>query len=108
MATVIKEYRCENCGDISKESHHDEVIEKCWVCGASLDQLICAPAIAKMGGPRTVGAMMEQNNKRNPLTREKHFGVGAEKKMAQEAKLKKIAKMTPEQKKKYIETGRGL
>ena len=108
MAIVTKEYSCEKCGIISCEQHHEETTEVCWKCGGEIEQYISAPLVAKLGGPRTVGSLIEQNNKNNPLTREKKFGVGAEKKLAQKEKLAKIARMTPEQKKKYIETGKGL
>jgi len=105
MALVTKEYNCPNCGDIEIFQTHTEISKKCPTCKAKIERVISRPLVAKDGGPRTIGSQIDLNNKRNPLSREKAFGVGAEKKLEAQSRMKKIQRMTPEQKKKFIETG---
>lgn len=77
---------------------------KCWECGSKqIERIITPPIVSKDGAPRTVGSYVARQNKRNPLTREKRFGEITEKKLSAEMRLRKISKMTPEQKQKYIE-----
>lgn len=103
---VIKEYECENCGRFEELQKHSSMFKKCPKCKSkNIERLISKPLVAKDNEPKTVGSMIERNNKRNPLTREKVFGVDAEKKLAEESKMKKLANMTPEQTKRYVEDG---
>lgn len=106
MATVVKEYQCANCIDkITIYQHHSETTELCPNCSGPIEQVISAPIIAKVGGPRTVGTQIEQNNKRNPLTREKIFGHDAEKKQNQKERLRKISKLDSSGMKNFLEKG---
>lgn len=104
MTSVIKTYRCDNCGDIERFEEHTHISKKCWECKSSnIERIITPPIVSKNASPRTIGSLIERNNRRNPLSREKQFGQITEKKLAKENKLRKISKMTPEQKQKYIE-----
>lgn len=104
MTIVIKTYRCPKCGDIERSEEHTSMARKCWECGSKqIERIITPPIVSKDGAPRTVGSFVERNNKRNPLTREKQFGNITEKKLEKESRLRKISRMTPEQKQKYIE-----
>lgn len=104
---VIKTYRCDNCGEYEVPEHHNETHDICELCGQlPAERIITAPIVAKDGEPRTVGSLIERNNKRNPLTREKQFGDLTEKKLEKQSRFQKINKLSPEQKKKFIETGR--
>lgn len=106
MGNVFKEYSCPKCGHIEIYQHHSKQSKKCPECSSPIERLISKPIVAKDGGPRTVGSQIELNNKRNPLTREKVFGVGAEKKIKEQERLKKIAKLdSPEKVKKFVEDG---
>lgn len=106
MGNVFKEYNCPNCGNIEIYQHHTSQSKKCPTCKAQIERLISKPIVAKDGGPRTVGSQIELNNKRNPLTREKVFGVDAEKKIKEQERMKKISKLdTPEKLKKFVEDG---
>lgn len=108
MAIVIKEFHCEKC-DNTFEDHvkHTVRSKKCPTCKTKCESLISLPSISKMGGPRTVGALMEQNNKKNPLSKEKALGSKEDlKKMEHQKHMKDLARMTPEQTKRYIETGK--
>ena len=106
MAFVTKEYACETCGEFEVSQKHTETFKRCPICDSiEIERIISCPAIAKMGGPRTIGALIDLNNSRNPLEREKTFGVGAEAKMKQDERLRKIQKMTPEQKHKFVIDG---
>jgi len=108
MSLVIKEYECVNCGLFEATQNHDEMYEYCPECDAPVERIIGLPAVSKLADPRTVGTMMERNNRRNPLTREKLMGSESEfnKKSEQAAKMKKINNMTAEQKERYIMTGK--
>ena len=104
MTIVVKTYRCPECGDIERSEEHTSIARKCWQCGSKqIERIITPPIISRDAAPRTVGSLLEKNNKKNPLTREKQFGKITERKLDKESKLRKIAKMTPEQKQKYIE-----
>lgn len=106
MALVTKEYFCENCGKMEFLQNHKEIHVRCPKCNSiEIERTISAPVVAKDGGPRTIGSQIELNNKRNPLSREKAFGVGAEKKIKAKEKMQKLQRMTPEQVNKYIERG---
>lgn len=105
MANVTKTYECPKCGDIEIFQSHKTTSKKCPTCKSKIERVITAPAVAKDGNPRTFGSMIERNNKRNPLEREKVMGVNADKKLAAESKMRKLAKASPEQIKKYVETG---
>lgn len=105
MANVTKEYLCEKCGEIEFIQNHKEVYKKCPICKSPIERLLSAAIIAKDGNPRTVGKLMEQNNKKNKLKREKVMGDITEKKLAKETHFRKLANASPAQKKRYIETG---
>ena len=110
MAKVIKEYECEICGPFEVEIRHDRQCRKCPKCKSTkIERLISRPVISKTAGPRTVGSLIEQNNRKNPLTREKIMGQSESehtKKSEQASKMRKLANMTPEQTEKYIHTGK--
>lgn len=108
MAQVIKTYECPECGIIEREEAHTSCAKKCWICKSKVDRIISAPIVSKDGGPRTVGALMDRNNKKNPLAREKRFQSAPTKESPQAAKLRAISKMTDAQKAAYIETGKGV
>lgn len=104
---VIKEYECDNCGIIEDLQAHDKTHKKCWKCGSKkLERLISKPLISKDGGPRTIGSLIDQNNRRNPLSRERAFGPDAEKKIKAQERMKKIQNLdTPEKMNKFIRDG---
>jgi putative FmdB family regulatory protein len=110
MATVIKEYECEDCGPFEVETKHDRQCRKCPKCKSTkIERLISRPVISKMSGARTIGSLIEENNRKNPLTREKVMGQSESehtKKSAEAQKMRKLATMTPEQTEKYIHTGK--
>jgi len=109
MTLVTKEYNCVNCGDFEVMQQHKEQLKKCPTCKSKeIERLISAPLVAKDGAPRTVGSLIDKNNKKNPLTREKQFGEISEKKLDRGSKIQKIARMTPEQQNTYIRTGKGV
>lgn len=104
MTIVIKEYLCPNCGEIERSQEHDQISRKCWICKSpEIERRISVPIFSKNMEPRTVGTFAEKNGRKNPLTREKQFGQITEKKLSAETRLRKISRMTPEQKQKYIE-----
>jgi putative FmdB family regulatory protein len=106
MALVTKEYGCDVCiKKFEVFQNHTETLDKCPTCGSNVEQIISAPIIAKVGGPRTIGSQIELNNKRNPLTREKIFGVDAEKKQKQRERLNKISKLDSSGMKNFLEKG---
>lgn len=105
MANVYKTYRCINCGEFEILQYHKDILEVCPTCDCYVDRLLSKPIIAKDSAPRTVGSLIELNNKRNPLTREKQFGVDAEKKMKQKERLDKISKLSGDGLKNFIERG---
>lgn len=104
---VIKNYRCPKCGEYEVDENHNETHKKCKICKKEkVERLLTAPIVAKDGEPRTVGSLIDRNNKRNPLTREKQFGDLNSKKLEKQSRFNKINKLSPEQKKTFIETGR--
>lgn len=105
MANVIKTYDCPKCGAIEIVQNHKEVSKKCPTCKAKIERTLCAPLVAKDAGPKTVGSLIEQNNKKNKLTREKTMGDITERKLSRETHFRKLANATPEQKRRYIERG---
>lgn len=105
MATVIKTYDCPKCGAIEITQSHNTISKKCPKCKSEIDRTLTAPLVAKDGNPRTVGKLMEQNNKKNKLKREKVMGDVTEQKLAKETHFRKLANASPAQKKRYIETG---
>lgn len=105
MAIVVKTYDCPKCGAIEITQGHKEQSKKCPTCKSQIERTLSAPLVAKDAGPRTVGSLMEQNNKKNKHEREKVMGEITEKKLAKQAHFRKLANATPEQKKRYIEQG---
>lgn len=106
MAFVTKEYECENCGVIEIFQKHTSISKKCPTCKSPIERLISRPLVAKDGAPRTVGMQMEINNRKNKYSREKAVGgEEKEKKLQGEAKWRKLANATPEQKQRYIDKG---
>lgn len=107
MANVTKEYLCEKCGEIEFIQNHKEIYKKCPICKSSIERLLSAAIVAKDGNPRTVGKLLEQNNKKNKLKREKVMGdIGVtEKKLEKESHMRKLANASPQQVKRYVETG---
>lgn len=110
MAKVNKEFRCDSCDpvfDFEKIVKHTVRSTKCPKCGSKSESLISLPSVSKMADPRTVGSLIERNNKRNPLTREKIVGSQEDMKKADQQKhMRDLTRMTPEQKQRYIETGK--
>lgn len=105
MALVTKEYDCPKCGLIEIFQSHKEQSKKCPTCKSPIERIISKPLIAKDSAPRTIGSQIDLNNKRNPLSREKAFGVGAEKKLKEQERMRKIQNLTPEGKQRFIEKG---
>jgi putative FmdB family regulatory protein len=106
MAIVTKEYNCQTCGEFELLQSHNDVLKRCPKCDSmEIERILSAPLVAKDGAPRTIGSQIDLNNKRNPLSREKAFGVGAEKKIKAKERMKKIQNLTPEQTRKFIERG---
>ena len=105
MANVIKTYECPKCGDIEILQLHTEESKKCPTCKSKIERVLTAPMLAKDGNPRTVGKLMEVNNKRNKRGREKAMGEINEQKLTKESHMTKLANASPPQKKRYIETG---
>jgi len=106
LALVTKEYLCESCGDIEFLQNHTEIYEKCPICNGDLERLISGPIISKLCDPRTVGSLLELNNRRNPLSRERAFGVGAEEKLNAQSRTQKIQAInTNKQMRDFIEKG---
>lgn len=103
---VIKQYSCETCGELECLQSHKEVFSRCPKCDSIEIERVISPSLVVDKTPRTVGSMIEHNNRKNPLTREKIFGVGAEKKIKDQEKAKKIAALSPEGKIKYINEGK--
>lgn len=105
MADVIKTYDCPKCGGIEILQHHTKESKKCPKCKSEIDRVLTAPMLAKDSAPRTVGTMMERNNKRNKHGREQALNGINEQKLAKESHMRKLANASPSQKKRYIETG---
>lgn len=104
MANVVKTYECPKCGDIEILQLHTEESSKCPTCNSEIERVLTAPMLAKDSAPRTVGTMMEKNN-RNKYSREKSMGEATEAKLSKESHMRKLANASPAQTKKYIETG---
>ena len=105
MANVIKTYDCPKCGDIEILQSHTKESKKCPTCKSKIERVLTAPMLAKDGKPRTVGKLIELNNKRNKRGREEAMGGISEEKLAKESHMRKLANASPAQKKRYIETG---
>lgn len=107
MATVTKNYECPNCGPIEILQSHNVISKKCPECKAEIERVLTAPLIAKDAGPKTVGGLLDRNNKKNKLKREKVMGdIGVtEKKLEKESHMRKLANASPQQVKRYVETG---
>lgn len=110
MAIVTKEYLCTSCEkEFEIDIQHDKNRKKCIHCGKhTLERIISCPIISKVGGPRTLGTLMEKNNKNNPLSREKAVGSENDEKFKWQQKVEKLKRMSPDQKEKYIRTGKGV
>lgn len=105
MATVIKTYECPKCGDIEITQSHKAVSKKCPTCKSKIERVLSAPMIAKDSTPKTVGSLMEQNNKKKKHEREKAMGEITEKKLEKESHMRKLANASPQQIKRYVEKG---
>lgn len=105
MANVVKTYECPKCGDIEILQLHTEESKKCPTCKSEIERVLTAPMLAKDSAPRTVGTMMERNNKRNKHGREQALKGISEQKLAKESHMTKLANASPAAKKRYIETG---
>lgn len=105
MTDVIKTYDCPKCGGIEILQQHTEQSKKCPTCKSAIERIISAPMLAKDSAPRTVGTMMERNNKRNKHGREQSMGKINEQKLSKESHMRKLANASPAAKKRYIETG---
>ena len=107
MSNVIKEYECTKCGPIEIIQLHTEISKKCPTCKSPIERVLSVPLISKDGGPKTVGMLLEKNNRKAPLKREKVMGeMGVtEKKLEKEAHMRKLANASPQQVKRYVETG---
>ena len=105
MANVVKTYECPKCGDIEILQLHTEESKKCPTCKSEIERVLTAPMLAKDSAPRTIGTLMEKNNKRNKYSREKSMGEATEAKLSKESHMRKLANASPAQTKRYIETG---
>ena len=107
MAIVIKTYECPKCGDIEITQSHKTISKKCPTCKSEIERIITSPLIAKDAEPKTVGGLLDKNNRKNKLEREKVMGdIGiTEKKLEKESRMRKLANASPQQIKRYVETG---
>lgn len=104
MATVIKNYECPKCGDIEITQLHKTISKKCPTCKSEIERVLTAPLVAKDSSPKTVGGLIDLNN-RNKRRREKAMGDVTEKKLEKESHMRKLANASPQQVKRYVETG---
>lgn len=105
MATVIKNYECPKCGDIEITQSHKTISKKCPTCKSEIERVLTAPLVAKDSEPRTVGGLIDKNNKKNKRGREKAMGDVTEKKLEKESHMRKLANASPQQVRRYVETG---
>jgi putative FmdB family regulatory protein len=105
MAIVTKTYDCPKCGAIEIMQSHKEQSKKCPTCKSKIERTLSAPMVAKDSAPKTVGTLIEQNNRRNKHGREKAMGDITERKLERESHFRKLANATPAQKRRYIEKG---
>lgn len=104
MATVIKNYECPKCGEIEITQSHKTVSKKCPTCKSQIERLLTAPLVAKDSAPKTVGGLIDLNNK-NKRKRDGAMGGVTEKKLEKESHMRKLANASPQQVKRYVETG---
>lgn len=105
MATVIKTYECPKCGDIEITQSHNTTSKKCPTCKSKIERVLSAPLIAKDAAPKTVGGLLDRNNRKNKHEREKVMGDITEKKLEKESHMRKLANASPSQIKRYVEKG---
>ena len=109
MATVIKIFHCYDCEtEFEVSINHKINKHECVECSSENTEVMLQPAIiAKVGGPKTLGSLAEENSKKNPLTKEKVFEKSENhEKVKEKAKIDKLGRMTKDQQRKYIETGK--
>lgn len=96
------DYLCEKCGEFEVEHTIHEKLVMCPECEGEVERLISAPAHVYVDpGITTVGKLAEVNTKK--LGR---YGKPEQKKSdPHKERQKKISKMTPAQKEKYIHHG---
>lgn len=105
MSIVIKTYECPKCGDIEITQIHTEISKKCPTCKSKIERILSAPLVAKDAAPKTVGGLIDKNNKKNKLEREKVMSGFSEKKLEKESHMRKLANASPSQIKRYVEKG---
>lgn len=109
---VNYDYECQSCGRFEySQVIGSKALEQCPVCGKPCERLISGGIHASVRGEvTTIGQQMERNTKKMgkykleelaPEKAEQSSPSGLTKE-----KFKKITKMTPEQKKKYIMEGK--
>lgn len=105
MATVIKVYECPKCGDIEITQSHNATSKKCPTCKSKIERVLSAPLIAKDAAPKTVGGLIDLNNRKKKHEREKAMGDITERKLEKESHMRKLANASPQQIKRYVEKG---
>jgi len=109
---MLYDYECTNCGETLKDvkqSIHDEALTKCTSCGKNtLERVIYGGLGSFMATSSTIGGQADKNwskmgsyQKSEIESKSQHFKAAQEKK----EQRKKINRMSPEQKNKYIITG---
>lgn len=107
-------YRCKNCGDDFETVHSIkmEKLKKCEECGEdSLDIVIDGPFDMAVKEIKTLGQLAEKNAKamgKEQLQKkmEADGTLDTIKKKEKMKEMNKLASLSPEKKRKYIETGK--
>lgn len=109
---MLYDYGCHNCGEILediKQSIHDEALKKCPSCGQNaLERVPYGGLGAFVKDVKTIGQLADKNfSKMGSYQRSELESKNKDKIVAKQKRdeLKKINKMTAEQKTKYIITG---
>ena len=110
---MLYDYGCHNCGktieDI-KQSIHDEALTKCPSCGKNtLERVPYGGLGAFVKDAKTIGQIADKNWSNMGSYKRSEIEAGTKsKKEAKEKRqqIREIGNMTPEQKTKYIMTGK--
>lgn len=109
---VVQGYECENCGDVFSEVRKRSNQHRHTICPSCSNETLIplvGDVIFMMNNVTTLGKQAEVNNKKLGKyelseREEKNKPIKAKKEAGQH--MKKLAKMTPEQKKRYIMEGK--
>lgn len=97
---MIYEYECENCKVFDwSQSIHDEHLTSCPKCGSNKIERLISGGLGVQGPIKTLGSLMDKNTSKNK----------AEISELEHGKKKvdaNLAKMTPAESIRYIETGK--